>query len=153
VRPAFDVQRYAEDVVRREALPTIIDPVATEEARIASVLMDSAPPRTAQGATTAAPEMEVNVEYETVDALDPDEQLAFLRARLAPMKRIPALTRKLAELGPVIADPKMAYVLGFIDGVLPLETIVEVAGLPELETLNILERAIEQGAISFGRAR
>ena len=47
----------------------------------------------------------------------------------------------------------MAYVLGFIDGVLPLETIVEVAGLPELETLKILERAIEQNAISFGRAR
>lgn len=147
VRPPFDLEAYAEDVVGRERLPTIIDEAATEEARIASVLMDSTPPR----ARASAPEIEIAVGYSEVDALDPDEQLAFLRARLAPMTRVPSLARKLTELGPVIEDPKSAYILGFVDGLLPLETIVEVAGLPELDTLRILERAIDQHAVVFRR--
>lgn len=148
VRPAFDVERYAEDVVGRERLPTIVDEAATEEARIASVLMDSSPPHP----RTSAPEIEIAVRYSEVDALNPDEQLAFLRARLAPMTRVPALTRKITELGPVIEDPKTAYVLGFIDGLLPLETIVEVAGLPEIDTLRILERAVDQHLVTFNTA-
>jgi hypothetical protein len=146
VRPSFDVQRFAEDSVMRERLPTITDEVATEEARIASVLMDSVPPRAPMG---GGPDVQVAVRYSEVEALGDEEQLAFLRARLAPMSRVPALARKITELGPVIEDPKTAYILGFIDGVLPLETIVEVAGLPELDTLRILDRAIDQYLISF----
>ena len=65
------------------------------------------------------------------------------------MGRVPALVRKISELGPMIEDPKTAYILGFVDGLLPLDTIVEVAGLPELDTLRVLERAIEQRVIVF----
>ena len=148
VRPAFDVERYAEDTIGRERLPTITDEAATEEARIASVLMDSTPPR----ARASAPEIELAVRYSDVEALREEEQLAFLRARLAPMTRIPTLTRNITELGPLIEDPKTAYILGFIDGLLPLETIVEVAGLPELDTLRILDRAVEQYVITFRAA-
>ena len=144
VKPSFDVERYAEDTVGRERLPTILDEAATEEARIASVLMDSNPPKGA-----GAPEIEIAVNYSEVDALRPDEQLAFLRARLAPMSRVPSLVRKIAELGPMIEDPKTAYVLGFVDGLLPLETIIEVAGVPEVEALQILDRAIDQHLIAF----
>lgn len=147
VRPSFDVERYAEDTLSRERLPTVTDEAATEEARIASVLMDSSPPR----ARASAPEIELAVRYSEVEQLKPDHQLAFLRARLAPMTRVPTLTRKITELGPVIEDPKTAYVLGFVDGLLPLETIVEVAGLPEIDTLRILDRAIDQHVISFPR--
>jgi hypothetical protein len=145
VRPAFDVERYAEDTVGRERLPTITDEAATEEARIASVLMDSTPPR----GLASVPDVELAVRYSEVEALGDEEQLAFLRARLAPMTRVPALTRKITELGPLIEDPKTAYILGFIDGLLPLETIVEVAGLPEIDTLRILDRAVDQYVITF----
>lgn len=144
VRPSFDVERYAEDTLGRERLPTITDEAATEEARIASVLMDSTPPR-------SGTDIELDVNYSEVEALDPDEQLAFLRARLAPMTRVPSLARKITELGPVIEDPKTAYILGFVDGLLPLETIVEVAGLPEVEALRILERAIDQHFVTFNK--
>lgn len=147
VRPSFDVEAYAEDSVVRERLPTIIDEAATEEARIASVLMDSRPP----AARASAPDIQLAVTYGEVEALEPDEQLAFLRARLAPMTRVPTLARKITELGPVIEDPKTAYILGFVDGLLPLETIVEVAGLPEIDALRILERAIDQHAVVFRR--
>ena len=147
VRPSFDIEAYAEDLAGRERYPTIIDDEATEEARIASVLMDSTPPN----ARASIPEISLAVAYSAVEALEPDEQLAFLRARLAPMTRVPSLACKITELGPVIEDPKTAYILGFVDGLLPLETIVEVAGLPEVEALRILERAIDQHAILFRR--
>lgn len=147
VRPAFDVERYAEVTIGRERLATITDEAATEEARIASVLMDSRPPpkRDDDGGV----EVEVAVRYADVDALATDEQLAFWRARLAPMSRVPLLTRELASLGPLIEDPKTAYLLGFVDGLLPLETLVEVAGLPELDALRILDRAVEQRLVTF----
>src|SRR4051794_20702392 len=74
VRPAFDVERYAEDTVGRERLPTITDEVATEEARIASVLMDSTPPRARR---SWVPEIEIAVRYADVETLADEEQLAF----------------------------------------------------------------------------
>lgn len=148
VRPAFDVERYAEDVLGRERLATITDEAATEEARIASVLMDSKPPPPRPSAPDG--DIQVGVQYADVEVLKADEQLAFLRARLAPMTRVPSLLRKLTELGPMIEDPKTAYVLGFVDGCLPLETIVEVAGLPELDTLRVLDRALDSHLLIFG---
>jgi hypothetical protein len=108
--------------------------------------MDSSPPREGSGDTVVA------TNFSAVDDLEPELQLAFLRDRLSPMSRVPTLARKLTDLGPVISDPKSAYVLGFIDGILPLETIVEVVGLPELDTLRVLDRAIEQHAITFDKS-
>jgi hypothetical protein len=133
----------------RERQPTILDEVATEQARLASVLMDSTPPAAPKKApdvrrttSSASPIAPANVDV---------EELALLRARLAPMTRVPTLARRLTELGALIEDPKTAYVLGFVDGLLPLETIVEVAGIPELDTLRILDRAVEQYVLTFSR--
>ena len=101
----------------RERQPTLTDEAALEAARLAS--MPSSPPV-------------VDVEA--------------LRARLAPMDRVPSLSGSL-EQGAV--DPRTAFVLGFVDGLLPLETIVDVAGLPEQETLAILDRMIAENVIVF----
>jgi hypothetical protein len=65
------------------------------------------------------------------------------------MTRVPALAKELSELGPMLSDPKTAYVLGFVDGILPLEIIVEVTGLPELDTLRVLDRMISQSVVVF----
>ena len=78
--------------------------------------------------------------------------LAFaIRTRLAPLERVPVLAKSMAQLRDDMKEPKTAFVIGFVDGVLPLETILEVTGLPELDTLQILERLIAQGAIVFPR--
>jgi hypothetical protein len=69
--------------------------------------------------------------------------------RLAPLGRVPMLAKSIDQLGADLKEPRTAFVIGFIDGVLPLETIIEVTGLPELETLQILERLIAEGAIVF----
>src|SRR5688572_366795 len=144
VRPPFDPEKFAE-VAIREPSPTITDEVATEEARITSVLMDSTPPR---ASTASAPDIKVKIGAE-IDELSDEEQRAVLEDHLAPLDRIPHLAKKLEELGAFVDDPKTAYVLGFVDGLLPLETIIDVAGLPEIETVKVLARAIEHGAIIF----
>ncbi len=141
VKPPFDPVQFAEQAIR-EPMPTITDEAATEEARITSVLMDSQPPR---APSASAPDLKVKIE----DALSPEEERAILEDRLGPLTQTPHLAKAPDELAMIIADPQTAFVLGFVDGLLPLETIVEVAGLPEIETLRILVRALDLGAIAF----
>lgn len=131
LKPAFDLEHYAQETVpaMRERQMTISDEHATEQARLASVLIDSKPPPGA--------------------ALRDPNGVEALRARLAPLSRVPALAKSITELGDAVADPRAAFVLGFVDGLLPLETIIEVTGLPELETLQVLDRFIAQGAVVF----
>lgn len=151
--PAFDPSKYAEEFEVRDRLPTVTDEVALEQARLAS--LPSRPP--GRGLSTKPPaalddepwSVEIDAEEADLEALDPDAQIALLRARLAPLGRVAALARPLTELGPVLQDPKTAYVLGFVDGILPLETVLDVAGLPELDTLRILDHMIDQGVVLF----
>jgi hypothetical protein len=88
---------------------------------------------------------EVALEQARLMSIAEDPVLA-LREELAPMDRVPFLERPLGEVGSAL-DPTSAFVLGFVDGLLPLETIVDVAGLPEAETLAILARMVREGVI------
>jgi hypothetical protein len=76
-----------------------------------------------------------------------EPHLASLRARLAPLGRIPRLSASLSVLGDRIDDAQTAYVLAFVDGILSLESIVAAAGLPELLALRILDRALREGLL------
>ena len=118
---AYDPLLIAAQATFRERAATLPDPEAVEQARIASVLLDSSPPARPSSA----------------------------RERMSPLERVPVLTKKLTELGAVLEDPKTAFVLGFVDGLLPLEAIVDVAALPEEETLLILERVMQEGLLRF----
>jgi hypothetical protein len=91
--------------------------------------------------------VEIDLGEEELEALGVDEQTAILSERLAPLSRVPRLAQEVGQLGALLADPKTAYVLGFVDGLLPLETIIDVTGLPELDTLRVLERMVAQGVL------
>jgi hypothetical protein len=158
--PEFNPAQYAEESEFRERMPTLTDDSALEEARLQSLPSNVPPPRrpmsTAPG--PLVPNMrDSSVEIDTgeadLDALDEDVQIAILSARLAPLGRVPLLAKELTELGSLLEDPKTAYVLGFVDGILPLETILDVTGLPELETLRILDRMVTQSVVVFRSAR
>lgn len=159
MKPAFDIEKYAASLAPRERLSTIVDEEATEQARLASVLMDSTPPRVA-AASVVDVFGSVSASAAGFGALDAassrnllrveTDEVGSYRARLAPMTRIPRLVRPITELGAFIDDPKTAFLLGFVDGLLPLDMIVEVAGLPELDALRILDRAVGQYVLTFG---
>ena len=152
--PSFDPTQYAKDTEFRAPAVTITDEVALEQARVASMssTLPTSPPMRARTPSLADdPDATVEIdEGETeLDDLGDDQQIAILRARLAPMSRVPTLTKKLPELGDLLHDPKTAYVLGFVDGILPLDTIVDVTGLPELDTLKVLDRMVHNGVVVF----
>lgn len=158
--PAFDPSKYAEDSEIRGKMATITDEVALEHARLQSLPSHAPPPRKPMSTVpgplvqTGRPSSrdssaEIDAELSDLDSLGADEQIAILSDRLAPLTRVPTLARELAQLGSLLEDPKTAYVLGFVDGLLPLETIVDVTGLPELDTLRVLDRMIVQGVVVF----
>jgi hypothetical protein len=156
VPPGFDLAEYAEESEIRERMPTITDEDALEIARQQSLPSNLPPPRrpmsTVPGPLVANPRdssAEIDLGEQQFESLDAEEQIAILRAALAPLGRIPSLARPMAELGALLEDPKTAYVLGFVDGLLPLETIIEVTGLPELDTLAILDRMVAQAIVIF----
>lgn len=162
--PAFDPQEYAaqfakvddDDDDEHDRIPTLTNEVELEEARKKS-LPSRAPPRrpfSTKPAPLASEDdadaaVEVDAEEEDVEGLDPEAQEAILRDRLAPCSRVPILAKRLTDLGEVLEDPKTAFVLGFVDGILPLDTIVEVTGLPELDTLRVLDRMVAIGVVVF----
>jgi hypothetical protein len=148
VRPDFDPRLLAEQSEIRERATTITDEVALEAARVQSIPTKPPGPR----ASVADAEISTTAEDDDLSALSPEEQIAVLRDRLAPLGRVPHLAAKLDELGEDLQDPKAAFIIGFVDGLLPLETIIEVTGLPERDTLEVLDRLIEQGHVVFKKA-
>lgn len=156
VRPDFDPSEYAEQSEVRDRMPTLTNEVELEHARLQSLPSNVPPARrpmsTAPGPLTPNPRdssVEIDTGEADFEALGAEEQVAVLRERLAPLTRVPALAREMTELGALLEDPKTAYLLGFVDGILPLETIIDVTGLPELDSLRILDRMIAQAIVVF----
>lgn len=154
--PKFAPPQVAEESKIRERMSTLTDESALEQARLQSFPTAMPPPRrpmsTLPGALVTNPRdsaVEIDVGEDDIDALGPDEQVAILRARLVPLSRVPALAQQLSEIGAALEDPKTAYVVGFVDGLLPLDTIIDVTGLPELDTLRVLDRLVSLGILIF----
>jgi hypothetical protein len=171
IRPEFSPEKYAEETEFRERMPTLTDDSLLEEARLQSMRSNAPPPRPRMAsnpgntattarppATTARPPagttsrdsvVEIDTGESDLESLGVDDQIAILTVRLAPLTRVPVLAKEMRELGPAVEDPKTAYMLGFVDGILPLETIIDVTGLPEIETLRVLDRMIALGVLVF----
>lgn len=69
------------------------------------------------------------------------------RATLGSLRRVPRLARPLPELRERIRGTRHAYLLAFVDGILTLEAIVTLVGLPEAEALGILHHAVVDGLV------
>lgn len=179
VVPAFDVEKYAKTADEfsevRARMATVTDEAALdaalEESRKAGKSDEAltAPPPPPDHAADGEPaladsrviakagraadaEVEVgvaHVELGDLGELDVDEQIAILRDRLGPLTRVPRLSRPVTELGELVEDSRTAFAIGFIDGLLPLEAILDVTGLPELEVLQIFDRLVSNGAVVF----
>ena len=155
VIPKYNPPQHAEEAKIRERMSTLTDESAQEQARLQSFPTNAPPPRrpmsTVPGPLTNPRDssVEIDVGEDDIAALGPEEQVAILRAGLTPLSRVPTLAQPLSEIGAALEDPKTAYVIGFVDGILPLETIVDVTGLPELDTLRVLDRLVAERILIF----
>lgn len=142
VVPAFDPLAFAEETEHRDLAPTITNEVELEQARLASMSMSDPPLRERHDSF-----VHVEAGEEDLEALEESAQVALLSERLGALDAVPALVKTGAELASQLEDPKSAFVAGLIDGLLPLETILEVAGLPSADTLRILDRMVTLGLV------
>jgi response regulator RpfG family c-di-GMP phosphodiesterase len=70
---------------------------------------------------------------------------AALIARLGGEHVVPALAR--VDLGGLVIDHRHGFVLTFVDGITPLETILDATGLPRLEVLTIVDELVRAGVL------
>jgi hypothetical protein len=69
--------------------------------------------------------------------------------RIGPLERVPVVMVPRDQLRWLSIDHKAGFVLSLVDGVSSLEMIIDVSGMPELDTLRILSELAQQRIISL----
>lgn len=69
--------------------------------------------------------------------------------RIGPLDRVPIVMIPRDQLRWLSIDHKAGFVLSLVDGVSSLEMIIDVSGMPELDTLRILSELAQQRIISL----
>lgn len=70
-------------------------------------------------------------------------------ARLGPLDRVPYVAVPLEQLRWLSIDHRAGFVLSHVDGVSSLEQILDVSGMPLLDTLRILYELVQHRVVSF----
>jgi len=70
-------------------------------------------------------------------------------ARIGPLDRVPLVMVPRDQLRWLSIDHRAGFVLSRVDGVSSLEMILDVSGMPELDSLRILCELAQQRIISF----
>jgi hypothetical protein len=69
--------------------------------------------------------------------------------RIGPLDRVPVVMVPRDQMRWLSIDHKAGFMLSLVDGVSSLEMIIDVSGMPELDTLRILSELLQQRIISF----
>jgi hypothetical protein len=70
-------------------------------------------------------------------------------ARIGPLDRVPMVMVQPHELRWLSIDHRAGFLLSLVDGVSSIEMILDVSGMPLLDTLRILHELYQQRVISF----
>jgi hypothetical protein len=70
-------------------------------------------------------------------------------ARLGPLDRVPYVAVPLEQLRWLSIDHRAGFVLSHVDGVSSLDQILDVSGMPLLDTLRILYELVQHRVVSF----
>jgi len=115
-----------------------LQPVAIEEAPPVFITTPPAP------ATFSAPPKAL-----VADATYRADLEQTLLERLGSLDRVPAVRvapRDLAKLG---IDHRAGFVLSMIDGMTPIEMLIDLSGLPRVDVLRILDELVQAGAVAL----
>lgn len=75
--------------------------------------------------------------------------LQMYATRIGPLDRVPVVTVPRDQLRWLSIDHRAGFVLSLVDGVSTFEMILDVSGMPALETLRILSELAQQRVISL----
>ncbi|HEY5936299.1 MAG TPA: hypothetical protein VIU61_16725 [Kofleriaceae bacterium] len=76
-----------------------------------------------------------------------DVVMAVLTSFLGNLERIPVLARPLHELANAPISPRAAFLLSRVDGILSLEEILDVSGMPRIEAMRYLCQLFLRGIL------
>lgn len=89
------------------------------------------------------------------DANDERPTMPVPRALIGDCDRssiVPVVVKSALELRALPLDPRAGFVLTHIDGNTDLESLIDLTGLPEQETLAIIASLLSLGALAFSPA-
>jgi hypothetical protein len=69
--------------------------------------------------------------------------------RFGSLDKIPVLRLAPSQLGKLTLDHHAGFILSMIDGVTPIETLIDVSGTGRIEVLRILDELVRSGAITL----
>jgi hypothetical protein len=70
-------------------------------------------------------------------------------ARLGPLDRVPTVIVQSTQLRWLSMDHRAGFVLSLIDGLSTLEMILDVSGMPRLDTMRILQELLQQRIVAL----
>lgn len=65
-------------------------------------------------------------------------------------KQVPRMLVRMNEISKFPIDPRSAFLLGYVDGSLSVEEIVDLCAIPSSEALELIDRLQRLGVIALG---
>ena len=168
--PPADHPDEGPEIELRSSSPDIdLDEIAREEERAAAAVRRPAPDESVKPPPVEMSDRMSLGDYsgaleiaEQILAADPDDAAArgcietcksvlrqMYQTRIGPLDRVPVVMVPRDQLRWLSIDHKAGFILSLVDGVSSLEMIIDVSGMPELDTLRILSELAQQRIISL----
>ena len=137
----------------REEMPTLVDDVELEVARLASARRSSmppAPPQPTETTSRAHSDHEIDVVWAPdSESLAPEVLFSKYVKLLGSFRRVPMLTVPFDQLHSLSLDSRIGFLVALIDGASSIETLLDVAAMPPREVLHALVTLRDLGILTF----
>jgi hypothetical protein len=70
-------------------------------------------------------------------------------AKLAPLDRSPLVVVPRTQMRWLSIDHRAGFILSLVDGLVSVETILDLSGMPRLDALRILHELVQQKIVAF----
>ncbi len=152
----------ALDLIDQQSIPTALPPPMTPNAPASSPGDETDPERDMRDRFSLGDYSGALVVAESILEDQPDnaEALRYAEscrnvlaqmytARIGPLDRVPFIAVPREQLKWLSIDHRAGFVLSHVDGVSSIEQILDVSGMPVLDTLRILYELTQQRVINF----
>jgi hypothetical protein len=150
-KPSGIVPPEVPDAIR-EDMPTLVDEVELEVARLASARRSSAPPAPppVESSSRAHSEHDIDVVWSPdAEPLEPEVLFSKYVQLLGPFRRVPVVTVPFEQLPSLSLDSRIGFLVALIDGASSIETLLDVAAMPPREVLHALVTLRDLGILTF----